>query len=848
MASGAPETQDYPIANLIQGVSQQSARQRRDTQCEEQFDCINSPVDGCVARPPIVFRKMLTTENRRGAFVHELFRGSEEHYLVVVHGGDLKVYDAETGTEVSLTVDTPLSYLDVTGDPRDHLVAATLEDYTFVANKQVKPAIDGATLAPAARNEAILYFRAGNYLTTFQVAITYNGHVYTYTYKTPDNTVAANAEYITTNQLAATFYRAMSGSAATVTTNGATATANNANVGPVAAGQTTGVTGGTTLTSLGFTVRLFGNIVLISRADSSAFKIDAADGNGNAFMKAIKGQAQSFSDLPANCFEGVTLKVKGDSNSADDDYWVTFKGGDGSAGYWEECPAPATPLGFDPETMPHVLVNTNVNEFHWGYSTFWGQRVSGDGVDSAKDPGFVGKAIEDIFYDHTRLAILTEGTCDWSKTRNPFVFFPSSAQTVLATDPISNQIAGGKSIALLRKAVQTDESTFLWAQKKQFRVTSGQDPFKQDTVEAPPSSSFEFSQRSTPLPLGTSLYFASDQKFWSTVRDVLIRDGKVAALPLDVTAHVKRYIPAGIRYIVGSDAQGFLALTCDNAPNLLFVYNFLLSDTERLQSAWNVWRFPEHTEIVWAGLSDVDLLLLLQRPDGLMLATIDITTQQVDLEVEGAEYLTRMDFKVPSTLCTKTYDAPTNRSTIVLPYEMPEATSDTNKALVVTGGDGPKSVRGQQWRVRSVVGKTIIVDGDITGEAFYVGLRISAERLESEFHLRSSQGPTPVDRLQVSEFALTYADTGYTRIEVSTDDTDVRSYEMSGRTLGDPNNVTGRMALASGTLKAPVMQTNLKARIRIVNDSFLPSYWSTASYGYQPVFRKRPAQQASARS
>lgn len=840
----AEDLKSLPVPNLVQGVSQQAAQNRRETQCEAQYDCINSPVLGCDARPGIDFSSLLVDADYTNSFFYEIKRGTTEHYLVVVtkteSGGELEVFDFNTGDPCSVTFETGSeAYLATVANPKDVFKAVTVEDYTFIVNRETIPTIDASNKSPAKRNEAIVYWKASAYYITFQLAITYNNKVYQWTYQTPDNSTPGNAEFITTNAVAATFYRTLTGLAAVPTTTGATATSTNQGVGAVNAGQTTGASGSTTALSLGFTVRLNGNCILISRSDSADFSVDTADGVGDTYMKSVKDYAQAFSDLPGNCFEGFTCKVRGTNREAADDYFVQFQGGDGGQGTWIETCAPGLELGFDPDTMPHALVNTDVGEFTFQIAP-WQFRVSGDGDNTSKDPSFVDRAIWDLVYDNNRLAILVEGATSWSKLNDPFTYFPSSAQTTLATDPIDIKVGGGRQIVLLRKAVQMGESTFLWAQKAQFRVSSGQQQFAQDTVESKRSTSYEFAETPDPLAVADSLYFATEPGRYATIRDLTISQGTAQGVQ-DVTAHVKKYIRSGVRHMTASDTLGILVLTTDAEPNVLYIYNFLLGNNEngalsRLQSAWNKWRLPVNGTILWATIEQQRMDLVIQRPEGVILGRIDLSPGLTDDGFE--DYLTRVDLRMTEDNISTSYDAINDVTTITLPFNLTEASGDearavkARKAFVVTRETGAQP-RGYSWQITYALNETLKVKGNASAEKLYIGLRIRAERQESKFYIRTPNGIIPTERLQVVNFLCTHTESGYYRIEVETYGRLTTSIEWTGRVVGDALNVIGSHPITDGQLKAPVNSDALRTKITLINDSFLPSRWQTAEYHYR---------------
>jgi hypothetical protein len=817
-----------PIPNLIQGASQQSPLQRRDTQCEEQYDCLNSPVEDAIPRPGFNLSRLAASLDLSEAFFQEIGRNGTERYLVAVTDGDLMVFDLEDGTECTVTFPDGKGYLG-TGSvlAKDAFCGASIDDYYFLANKTVLPAMD-VTTSPSRPKEALVHFRAGQYLATYQLAITYNGNVYTWAYTSPDNSVAANAKFIATNQLAATFARALTGSAQTPTTSGTSSGSAAAGVGPVDAGQTTGMVGAITATSLGFSVALSGNVIRIWRNDGVDFKIDASDGAGNNQIIAIKDEARSFATLPSTAFNGFTVKVKGDSKSKADDYYVTYRSSGSADGVWEETVAPATLTTLDPDTMPWALVNTAYRTFVFQKNT-WGTRIAGDET-SAKDPSFVGRKIQDIFADTgKRLGILTPSGPVYSKARDPFTYFADTVQTVLADAPVDLEVAS----AVLEMVVQASENTFLWSQGGQYRVSSAaNEVFKQDTAEAKISTKYKFASKARPLSVAQSLLFAAEPGRFVKIRDLFLVDGRPRG-EQDITEHVPKYIPTGVRVIAGSDTLGLGLVLSEGSPTNLYAYNWKFDGNARVQSAWNTWRLPAGGTILWVGLDDSTVNVVVQRSDGVAFLTMDAAPKVTD---PGGDYLTRLDYRVDENQVLKAFDAGTNITTITLPYTTHADDPDTFEVVVRTS-DPSGLKRGRAFKILSRTGAEVEVEGDATGYELYAGFRFSAERIEEGFYLRSEQGVKIADALTVSEIIVSVSETAYTRAEVIKPNGAVDSYLWTGRIIGSQTNLLDEVAIASGPFKIPINSAHDGYKLRLVNDSYLPSRWQAQEVRYRVVLR-----------
>lgn len=778
-----------PVANLIQGVSQQAAQQRRDTQCEEQFDCFNSVADGAGARPCAEVVKVWPGRTLTGAFFKEVTRGNAENYLVGVYGALPFAINLADGTDCPLPGNNADSYLDAVAGvaPRDQFRAQVVEDTIFLVNRNVAPAMDPAILSPTVKPGAIVFVKAPAYKSTYKIDLTGPATVNASVTTSSDNFSQAQTTYIAETLL----------------------------------GQINGTNGYVCVRS--------GSTLKITRTDNADFNIEASDGNGDEFMYAFKDRVSAYSKLPARGFEGFTVAVQGESRTVVDDFYVSYAGPP-TTGTWKEVVKPGIKTTLDKKTMPHAFVLTGFNTFTYG-SKDWSTRIAGD-EKTAKEPSFVGKKLRDVFYHSNRLGLLYGSGAVWSKSRFPFTIFPDTAQTVLANAPVDIAlVAGGASrgAADMDFAVQIDEGLSLWAPRTQFRVSSGNDPFKQDTVEAPPSTSYEYSPGCDPLALGGFLYFPTDVGGFSTLRSIRYQGGKPMGDILN-TAHVPKFVGSGVRWLTASDTLGCLFEVADAEPNVIFCYNFLYQGDEYLQSAWNKWRIPGGA-ILWASMKENYLRVLQQRAEGVALLKFNLTPKAVD-PVDGAQYATRLDLRVSEAQVTGlAYNAGANTSSFTLPYK------PVGPALRVIVRESKASgfSRGREFTVTGVSNYVVTVEGNLTGYKFYVGQRIDARRKESRFYVRNDKGVLPTDRLSVNTFSVEFADTGYTRIEVATPNKATRSYGWEGRVAGLPGSDLGPPVIGTSSLTASVSELSENAEVTLVNDSYLPSYWQSASYDYTAV-------------
>lgn len=818
------------VPNMVQGVSQQSPQARRDTQCEAQFDMLNQAVEGATARPGFELVKKLDNGDNQGAFFYDIIRDEDERYTVIIKNGTLRVINFLTGAECTVThVENVSAYLralsTIPGAPagaldKDYWCATTGEDDTFIACKLIKPQM-GAVRSPTRPKEALFWFRAGGYKLTYQISIKrHTGVWYNWAYTTPDNSTPGNAQYIATDQICYALYNAM----VTDPTN--------------------------PITSLGFSIARKGNLIRLWRTDGLDFDIETSDGQNNVQLSGLKGRVGGLEDIPRNGFDGMSFRVAGAEDAEADDWYASFDslagaGDSTTQGAWIETVKPDTVVNLAYNTMPLYLFNTGVNSFELSFGS-WGDRLSGDGVESAKDPSFVGKYIEDIGYDQRRLSIMTKGSNVWGRTNNAMVFFPDTARAGLATAPIDTIPRVTQGIAILHKLVQTNGFSYLWAEGIQLSVThNANSSFSNASIEVNPSSAYEWNIGIRPLAIGRGLMFATALGDFTGITEVEFQQGQAVA-DEDLTEHVPEYIPADLLEITASYAAKKLVAVAGSTPNRLYMYEWRLTSEGRVQSAWNMWRLPKGCTILHVLFDKTNLIALVKKAgEGTFLLRLSVAPRRKD---PGGKYLTRMDFRVVDTQCPRTYDATTGLSTVTLPYntadqmDYPLREGQRNILLVIRADSGDFR-RGQELVPIAVAytntSTIITVAGDLRVAPFFAGYRIRAHRRESPFYRRSDAGYVYTQSLTVMRAVLQYAYTGYTRYELYNSKTGQlrRVEEFEGRVLGDTNNVTDQVILASGDMDCGVGEDNEEAVVDWINDSFLPSSWGGITWYYNPAQR-----------
>jgi len=743
------------IPNLVSGVSQQPAPSRLRTSGKEMINAFPSVVAGLMKRPPSEYVATLANSMTVSdtSAVHMIDRSFAEKYILVCGSGDLELFDAE-GVKQTVTYPNGKAYLPTT-DMWKKMRFVTVADTTFILNNEIT-----VTAADLTETRTDPTTRASIFIKQAVAAVPY-------------------AIYVN-NVLAATFTTDTNTSAATAL-EGTSEIAEALAADAIIKGYTDAVTVGSVLT---FSITS-GDIITVS------------DQFGGRSMTTYTESLQEFDDLPPYEIEGRIIKLQGNLDDTTASYWVTYE-----EGIWKETVGYDAKRELTKSTMPHVLVKTAPNTFEFR-ENLWTERLAGD-ADSNPDPTFVNSKINGMFLFKGRLGFLSEENAILSSTTIFEDLYRSTVVQLLASDPIDVASATGRVSTLYHAASFSDELV-LFSDKQQFRLSSS-NVLSAETVGITNSTSYPCSLFVAPVVVGSSAYFMADGATNTIAREVFIDGQRETVSGEDIAVQIPSYIPKNIRALTASStADVFLSLSEDE-PNSLYVYKWYATEGKKLQSAWSKWTFDANISIVGMGFLDSYLYLVYKvgsevRIDRINVAPIIDKDLLLDHQIEKAGFT------------SITYDAPSDTTTIVLPYGTPSvvefyATDDKN--FVPYEG------------VTKTNDTTYVISGDVTAEGITCGINyeflydFSAQYLREE----NSDGESSIQdgRLQLRYFSVIYTDTSYFEAHVAPTNGPTAVTIFNGRTLADPDNIVDVIPLDTGEFKFPVFAQNEEVTIKLINN------------------------------
>jgi hypothetical protein len=776
------------IPNLVQGVSQQPEILRLNSQATSQINGYSSVVEGLKKRPPTNYLATISTSALNNAYIHTINRDINERYIIVITNGAIQVKTIAGATK-SVVMQTNASNYLSSSDPRTDFVAVTVADYTYILNK-TKVSAMASTTSTAKVEQAIYSVLQG--VNSTKYAITIDGSTFSFT---SSNT---NTESIRDGVKSAC-----------------------------------GTIGNITFTNVGTS-----SFSIVK--STGTLTVSASDGFGDDASQIIASKVQNFSDLPSPAINNMVVEITGDASNSFDNYYVKYSSSDD---VWEETVAPSIKTTIDKDLMPHVLIRTADGNFRFtqvdgttytlssvDYTTpEWGLRVCGD-VDSAPDPSFIGKKINDIFFHRNRLGLIADENVVMSRSGEFFHFFPETVTDALDTDPI-DVASTAKKVSILKHAISFDEDLLLFSDQTQFMLTGGAS-LTAGNVAIKTSTEYETSTACKPVGAGSNVFFPFNKGSYTGMREFFVKDDTGTKQADDTTANIPKYIPSGVFKLASATNENILiALSSNSADqNALFVYQYYLQDGRRLQSAWHKWTFGTSStdKILNIDFIENTLYIVNQRGTDVFLESLDISPAVVDT---SATYLTYLDRKIQddSTGVSSSYNAGTNQTTFTIPY------TKTNNMKIV-GRVGGSNTAGQEISIVSQSGTSIVVSGNLTSANLWIGeqYEFSFQFSQQFIQVADSSGSrisVREGRLQIRNWNVSYNDTGYFTTEVVPVGRSTSTSSFTGTTTG--TGALGVVNLSDGDYTFAVQSENDKLTITLKNNSHLPSNFINANWqGY----------------
>ena len=771
------------IPNLINGVSQQPPSLRLSTQAELQENGLSNVVTGLSKRPSSSHIANLgTISNLDKAFIHTIRRDENEFYSMVVDtAGTIRVFDKD-GVSKTVT-NNAASYLSGLTDPNKELAAVSIADSTFIVNKNTVVAKGTAT--SSSRNpEALVYVKQADYSSTYRLVLTKGGNTSTVEFATKSSTQdttseTQNAERGASTDLIATNLNTFSGTAVSTT-------------------YYENITDGSAVS--GLTVTQYGNVLHIQSTDTTDFQVEVGDSHGGDHLLVFKDETADFKKLPIEAPVNYTIKVSGDNQKAQDDYYVKFTDEE----VWKETLEPNILTQLDASTMPHKLTKLPSGNFQFDPVTYDERTVGDDNTNSY--PSFVGFTLSDIFFHRNRLGVLADENVIFARAGEfvSFDFFRKSVLTIVDSDPIDVAVSSNK-VSILKHAVPFNEALLLFSDLTQFKLTA--DPvLTPETVNIANTTEFEASLRAKPAQVGKFVYFASKRGAWSGLWEYFVDTDTDTNDATEVTAHVPEYLNGEVINIEASSNEDMILVQTDNDPQALYVYRYYWRGREKLQASWSRWTFSG--DVIGVSFNRADITLLIKRGN-------DLYLERINLSVDDATNYT------------------TNKFSIHLDRRVQLETSGLTTIPYTDAGVIYIDQTGKIIELSAVAGKLA------NSEVVYAGVPFEFKYQFSEPVVKSGDKAITTGKLHIRNYAVVYSNTGFFQAEVTHSKRTPYVRNFTGRIVGAASNILNQAGIDSGTYRFGVLGHGNETSITLKSSSHFPCVFQSAEWEGFFVLRSR---------
>ena len=136
------------IPTLLRGISQAADSTKQPDHADIQDNANSSPVRGLVKRSGTQFITSLSSSTVGNVHIQTINRDINERYIVVITNGNIAVHTVGGVAKTVVNQTNATNYLQ-SSNPREDFKCLTVNDFTFVLNKNKAVAMDSSSTSPA---------------------------------------------------------------------------------------------------------------------------------------------------------------------------------------------------------------------------------------------------------------------------------------------------------------------------------------------------------------------------------------------------------------------------------------------------------------------------------------------------------------------------------------------------------------------------------------------------------------------------------------------------------------------------------------------------------------------------
>lgn len=616
------------------------------------------------------------------------------------------------------------------------------------------------------------------------------------------------------------------------------------------------------------------NLIEVRKKDQTEdFTISSSDGLAGNGIGVVYQEVASITDLPTTAPDGFVVKVRGDAELSEDDYYVKFETSNGQTttetftdtdasgnttqydftstvgeGAWVETVAPNSVKGINNANMPHVLINDAVDSFVFQEADF-AERTAGDDQSNPL-PSLESQTISNLFFFKNRLGFLSNDNIIMTEAglgglnesgQVSYNLMRTTVTTLLDSAPIDISVASSR-VTTLVAAKGYQENLVLFSENGQF-VMKGGDVLTPKTVSITPITNFDVATAVDPLPLGSYLYFPFTRGNFTGLREFSVNSNTDNYDSVDVTEHVPSYVPANVIDMAGTTTEDIIALLSSDDAKSLYLYKYFWSGNKKVLSSWFKFTFGDDIR----GIEFLDSTLHLVTVDDesnthLLALPLESGLTDTDYNGDTADFLTLLDKRVRVKV---------DAGSSVIQFIQPDDTySGANADQPYTYFDGTIPSGGQnlsevlvdstgtthalKFQNIGAGGQVLLQSGNASSTLYgYVGIPYTMKYKFSTQVFKAQSGnsksPTSVSAMHVRNGSVFFSDTHKFDVKVTPEHrtTATNSFDATSRPDAD---TLGSLKFAEGHYKFPVYSKAKHAEIEIENSTPFDSKFTSAEF------------------
>jgi len=585
-----------------------------------------------------------------------------------------------------------------------------------------------------------------------------------------------------------------------------------------------------------FTRQVIGNGIYLTA--SSAFTVEAVDQD---LMRVMSSEINDVTALPIQCKHGAIVKVANSRMSAEDDYYLKFKGENNldGPGSWVECAAPGIVKSFNPNTMPHILQRQADGDFLVKRYT-WADREVGDD-ETNPIPSFAdgNSKINRVCFFRNRLTFLSGENLITARPGNLTTpnFWSDTALTVSGIDPIDISCSSTFPSALY-DAIEIPAGLLCFSTNEQYIFSSDAEIMNPDTAKLRSISRYNYNEVVPPISLGNTVGYIDNSNKHTRFMEMAQLAREQEAVVVNSSELVPTLIPKDIDLLTNSRENNIVLFGKTNSDEVIG-FKYLRQGEKSLQAAWFKWK---HNNPLKYHFIINDQYYFLDTDNFLQSINLTQETGDPSITQDSVEYLIHLDNW--TTVGNGSYNATTKVTTFTNQSDWIDQVTSPNGTLVLVDIDSGATRVGRYTECTVINSDDFTVPGDWSTGTHYIGYLYEYNVQFPRFYLQKSEGESvqsdvnsklTVHRMKLNFGKIGLYETTLTRVG-KTDYTEV--YESADL---DEYDVSDAPYLSEKIKEIPVYERNTNVSVLLKSSHPAPATLRAMSWegDWSPMHYRR---------